>query len=218
MTLSVSIIEDDAQIRAHLVQLIDASNRCNLIGSAGDGAEARTLISQNKTDVYIVDLGLPDVDGVDLIALIKSSCPTARSLVLSTFGDTKHINRSIRAGASGYLLKDESNSALIDKIITLHNGESPVSASLVKLLFQQIVFQDEGKESTKSFSKFAFAPRELEVMHFLILGLSILKIGDKLCISSHTVNQHLRSIYRKLDVHSRAMAVNVAIQNGFLEI
>ena len=61
MTLSVSIIEDDAQIRAHLVQLIDASNRCNLIGSAGDGAEARTLIYQNKTDVYIVDLGLPDV-------------------------------------------------------------------------------------------------------------------------------------------------------------
>ena len=218
MTLSVSIIEDDAQIQAHLVQIIKASNRCRLIGVASNGAEARVLISQNKTDVYLVDLGLPDVDGVDLIALIKRSCPTARCLVLSTFGDSNHINRSIRAGASGYLLKDESNSALIDKIVTLHNGESPVSASLVKLLFQQIMCQDHQKESNKSFAKFSFRPRETEVMHLLILGLSILKIGDELCISSHTVNQHLRSIYRKLDVHSRAMAVNVALQNGFLEI
>ena len=218
MTLSVSIIEDDAQIRAHLVDLITASNRCNLVGSASNGAEARVLIAQNKTEVYLVDLGLPDVDGVDLIALIKSSCPTARCLVLSTFGDTKHINRSILAGASGYVLKDEANLALIDKIVTVHNGESPISASLVKLLFQQISGQGEKKQSNNTFAQFALAPRELEVMHLLISGFSIIKIGDKLCISSHTVNQHLRSIYRKLNVHSRAKAVNVAIQNGFLEI
>lgn len=218
MTLSVSIIEDDAQVRAHLVNLISTSNRCELIGSASNGAEARVLIAQNKTEVYLVDLGLPDADGVDLIALIKTSCPTARSLVLSTFGDAKHINRSIRAGASGYVLKDEANSALIDKIVTVHNGESPVSASLVKLLFQQISGQEEKKETNQNFAQFGLAPREVEVMHLLILGLSIIKIGDKLFISSHTVNQHLRSIYRKLDVHSRARAVNVAIQNGFLEI
>lgn len=218
MTLSVSIIEDDAQIRSHLVDLITASNRCKLIDSASNGEEARVLIAQNKTDVYLVDLGLPDVDGVDLISLIKSECLNARCLVLSTFGDAKHISRSIRAGASGYLLKDELNATLIEKIVTLHNGESPISSSLVKLLFQQIVSQDEKKESNKSFEKFAFARRENEVMKFLILGFSILKIADLLCISPHTVNQHLRAIYRKLDVHSRAMAVNVAIQNGFLEI
>ena len=200
------------------MNLINASNHCDLVGSASNGAEARILISQNKTEVYLVDLGLPDVDGVDLIALIKSTCPAARSLVLSTFGDAKHISRSIRAGASGYVLKDEANSALIEKIVSLHNGESPVSPSLVKLLFQQISGQSEKKESNKNFAQFSLAPRELEVMHLLILGSSIIKIGDKLCISSHTVNQHLRSIYRKLDVHSRAKAVNVAIQNGFLEI
>ena len=97
MTLTVSIIEDDPETRAYLVNLINASNRCELIGSARSGAEARVLIAQNKTEVYLVDLGLPDADGVDLIALIKTSCPTARSLVLSTFGDAKHINRSIRA-------------------------------------------------------------------------------------------------------------------------
>ena len=148
MSLTVSIIEDDAQIRSHLADLINASNRCELIGSACDGAEARVSISQDKTEVYLVDLGLPDVDGVDLIALIKTSCPAARCLVLSTFGDTKHINRSIRAGASGYVLKDEVNSTLIDKIVTVHNGDSPVSASLIKLLFQQISGQGEKNKAT----------------------------------------------------------------------
>ena len=218
MTLSVSLIEDDDLIRTHLVDLINASNRCELVGSACNGVEAMQLITQDQTDVYVVDLGLPDVDGVDLIAHIKSFCPNARSVVLSTFGDVKHITRSILAGASGYLLKDESDAMLIDKIVRLHNGESPVSASLVKVLFQQILVQDRKKESNKSFAKFALAPKELEIMHLLILGLSIFNIGDKLCISPHTVNQHLRSVYRKLGVHSRAMAVSTAIQNGFLEI
>lgn len=218
MTLSVAIIEDDPTIRAHLANLIEASNRCELTGSASNGAEAKILIAENTTDVYLVDLGLPDVDGVDLIALIKSTCPAARSMVFSTFGDVKHIKRSICAGASGYLLKDESNSTMIDKIISLYNGESPVSASLIKLLVQQISVREVKKESNQSLAKFALDPRELKVMHFLVLGLSIVNIGDKLCLSPHTVNQDLRSIYLKLDVHSRAMAVNVAVQNGFLEL
>lgn len=218
MTLTVTIIEDDAQIRADLVNLINASNRCELIGSASNGAEAKVLIAEDKTDVYLVDLGLPDADGVDLIALIKSSCVSARSLVLSTFGDTKHLKRCIRAGASGYLLKDEANLELINKIVKTHNGESPVSPALVKLLFRQISEQEEKKESNNNFAKFALAPRELAVMNLLIQGLSVFNIGDKLRISTHTVNQHLRSIYQKLDVHSRAMAVSIAIQNGFLEI
>ena len=218
MTLSVTIIEDNPLIRTHLVNVINASNRCHLVGCAIDGAEAKILIAQNLTDVYLVDLGLPDVDGVDLISLIKISCPAARSMVFSTFGDSKHISRSIRAGASGYLLKDDTHLMLVDKLVTLNNGESPVSLSLVKVLLRQISAQGQIKENNKSFARFTLAPRELKVMNFLVLGLSIVNIGDKLCISSHTVNQDLRSIYRKLDVHSRAKAVNVAVLNGFLEI
>lgn len=217
MSISVSIIEDDDILRGHLVQLINDSNRCELAGSASNGAEAMAIITEDQTDVYVVDLGLPDIDGVELISLIKSSCPGARCLVLSTFGDTKHMKRSIRAGATGYLLKDMPGAALINNIVTLHNGESPVSPSLVKLLVQQVVTQVDGNNNN-DFEKFELASRELEVMHFLIDGLSIFNIGDRLCISSHTVNQHLRSIYRKLDVHSRAMAVSTAIKHGFLEL
>ena len=217
MTLSIAIVEDDDLIRAHLVDLINASNRCTLVGSASNGAEAIALIRQDLADVYLVDLGLPDADGVDLIALIKSSCADARSMVLSTFGDAKHMNRSIRAGALGYLLKDQPDASLIDKIVALHNGESPVTPSLIKVLFKNAMGQDDNKTSDKRFERFALGPREVEVLHLLIQGLPIFNISDQLCISSHTVNQHLRSIYRKLDVHSRAMAVSTAIQYGFLE-
>lgn len=218
MKLKVSIIEDNSRVRSNIIDLITASNLCDLVGSASNGAEAKVLIFQNKTDVYLVDLGLPDMDGLELVALIKTSCPQARSLVLSTFGDAKHVTQSIRAGASGYLLKDAINSGVIDHLVTIHNGESLVTDSLVKLLFKQISGQDEKKENAKNFEKFDFAGREFEVMHLLIKGFSIFRIADELCISSHTVNQHLRAIYQKLDVHSRGMAVNVAIQNGFLDI
>ena len=217
MTLSVVIVEDDDLIRAHLADLINASNRCALVGSARNGAEAIALIEQDLADVYLVDLCLPDADGVDLIALIKSSCTDARSMVLSTFGDAKHMNRSIRAGALGYLLKDQPDASLIDKIVALHNGESPVTPSLIKVLFNNTIAQDHNKASDKRFERFSLGPREIEVLHLLIDGLPIFNIGDRLCISSHTVNQHLRSIYRKLDVHSSAMAVSTAIQYGFLE-
>ena len=217
MTLSIVIVEDDDLIRAHLADIINASSRCALVGSARNGAEAIALIEQDLADVYVVDLCLPDADGVDLIALIKRSCAGARSMVLSTFGDAKHMNRSIRAGALGYLLKDQPDASLIDKIVALHNGESPVTPSLIKVLFKNAMDQDDNKTSDKRFERFALGPREIEVLHLLIDGLPIFNIGDRLCISSHTVNQHLRSIYRKLDVHSRAMAVSTAIQYGFLE-
>lgn len=218
LSISVSIIEDNPQFRAYIGELISSSNRCELVGSACSGAEAMQLIAQDKTDVYLVDLGLPDADGVDVIARIKSACPTARSMVLSTFGDAKHIDRSILAGASGYLLKDDSHAGLIDKIVSLNNGEAPFSPSLIKILFQRLSKQQTKTENSQNFTQYSLTARELEILHFLVLGLTIFNIGVELSISSHTVNQHLRAVYRKLDVRSRAMAVSKAIQNGFLDI
>lgn len=221
MSLFISLIEDDDTIRQYLSEIIRSSHHCTLQGAAKNGAEARELIKKDETDVYLVDLGLPDVDGVELIALIKASCKSAKSLVITTFGDSKHINNSIRAGASGYLLKEEIGPRLNEKIIALSNGFSPISKSLVKYLFKEVSDgpgDSSGKEkyaTDQDFADFGLAARELEVLSNLVKGAPIFNIASHLGISIHTVNQHLRSIYKKLNVHSRSMAVHVAVQNGF---
>jgi DNA-binding NarL/FixJ family response regulator len=220
MSLSISIIEDDDTIRQHLNEIIKSSAHCTLQGSAKNGAEARLIIKEDKTDIYLVDLGLPDVDGLDLIAIIKSSCHNAKVLVITTFGDDKHMSSSIRAGASGYLLKEDIGPDLNEKIIALSNGFSQISKSLVKSLFKEIsAGSDKHYEKNKlnNLSDFSFAPRELEVLKALMTGAPIFNIAVDIGISTHTVNQHLRSIYKKFNVHSRAMAVNFAIKNGFTE-
>ncbi len=220
MSISVAIIEDDQSVRTHLESIIRASNLCVLSGSAGHRAEAMALIDKNTTDVYLVDLGLPDVDGVDIIAYIKEHCAHAQSMVLSTFGDAKHVGRSIRAGAKGYLLKDEASHTLIEKIVALHNGASPISAPIAKILFQQLSeSQNEPaaqQARTEAIARFQLGAREVDVIGELALGLSIVHIADRLNISPHTVNQHLRNIYRKLNVRSRSLAVFVAKENGIV--
>lgn len=218
MTLSISLIEDDDTIRSYLVSIIEASPHCRLQGVARNGAEARKIIEENHTDIYLVDLGLPDVDGVELITIIQKSCPDAQSLVISTFGDSKHISSSIRAGASGYLLKEDFGSSLIEKIVALRNGSALISPSLVKHLFKkisQIEATDISKKESGQFVKFGLARRELDVFKLLVKGWAVYNIAADLEISTHTVNQHLRSIYKKLNVHSRSMAVHVAIKNGY---
>ena len=219
MPISVSIIEDEDLTREHLACLVSSSNLCKLAGSASSGKAAVELIEQNISDVYLVDLGLPDVDGIELISLIKVSCREAQIMVLSTLGDARHIGRSIRAGATGYLLKDRAYSDLVEQIVRLHNGECLVSPSLIKNIFKSLTFSSASGHnfSDDGFQKFLLSPRETAVMRMLVEGLPVVAIADSLNVSSHTINQHLRSIYRKLEVHSRSRAVAVAVQNGFLE-
>lgn len=219
MPISVSIIEDEDLTREHLACLVSSSNLCKLAGSASSGKAARELIEQNISDVYLVDLGLPDVDGIELISLIKVSCREAQIMVLSTLGDARHIDRSIRAGATGYLLKDRAYSDLVEQIVRLHNGECLVSPSLIKNIFKSLASSSASGQnfSAHGFQKFLLSPRETAVMRMLVGGQPVVAIADSLNVSSHTINQHLRSIYRKLEVHSRSRAVAVAVQNGFLE-
>jgi DNA-binding NarL/FixJ family response regulator len=130
------------------------------------------------------------------------------------------MSSSIRAGASGYLLKEDIGPDLNEKIIAVSNGFSQISKSLVKSLFKEISGSSdkhEEKDNLKKLSDFSLAPRELEVLNALMTGAPIFNIAIDIGISTHTVNQHLRSIYRKFNVHSRAMAVNFAIRNGFTE-
>jgi DNA-binding NarL/FixJ family response regulator len=225
MSVSVAIIESDPDLGAHLASLVMASPELMLSGVAQTVSAAQALIARDQADVYLVNLDLTQLAqaaGVDLIGLIKSSCAQAKSLVIGSQGDAQDIVRSIRAGAKGFLLKEECTPDLANKIVALHNGVSPLSPTLVNLVFQaleEVAASQPSAAPTPDFaSRFGLIPREVAVLKHLSQGLSVDAIADQLFVSPHTVNQYLRAIYRKLSVHSRSMAVHVAVQNGFLAV
>ena len=216
---SVVVIEDDPQIRRFM--RAGLSPHGFDIHEAEGGQTGLTEIAHRKPDVIILDLGLPDVDGIDLIKLINEKCPDAHSIVISTFGDAKHVMRSLRSGASGYLLKEEIQPSLIDKIIATHNGHAPLSPAVSRLVLDKLESLETGVkpkvDKAQKLKELGLGQREWSVLNLLIEGLPIVDIGSRLSISRFTVNQHLRSIYRKLNVNSRAMATSVARLHGLID-
>lgn len=221
MSIAIVIIEDDQTVMKRLVDVISNSSFCEVVGVAKNRGEAVAAILANRADLYVVDLGLPDVDGVDLIRLVKEKCPEARSIVVSTFGDSKHVLRSLRAGASGYLLKDEIQPAMVEKLVSAHNGQAPLSPAVAKVVIDHHAALESNErpqfDREKVLKAFGMGDREWEVLRHLVEGYPIVEIGRRLSISHHTVNQHLRSVYRKLGVKSRAMAANAARVYGLID-
>ncbi len=220
MTIRITIIEDDESMLHRLMDIIGRSNSCHIVGMARNRGEAVHAILTDRADVYLVDLGLPDVDGVELIRLISEKCPDARSMVISTFGDSRHVSASLQAGAVGYLLKEEIRAGLVDKVISIRNGHSELSPQVARLVVDRLYHLEAGitpmVDREKVLRSLEMSEREWDVLSLLIEGLPIADIGLRLSISPHTVNQHLRSIYRKFDVRSRAQAVNAARLHGLI--
>lgn len=220
MSITVGIVEDDPIVLEGLSRIIRDSSQVRLAGVARTGAQAMAMAREGGIDVYLVDLGLPDMSGVEVIARIMRESKSAQCMVLSAFGDQRHLMESLSAGATGYVLKDEALPHLVDNIVRLHNGAAPLSPVVAKLLVNQLVQRSLEAPDTdrrlQAIRKFGLAPREVEVLDLLAQGLPIALIATKLTVSSHTVNQHLRGVYRKLGVHSRAMAVAEARASGIL--
>jgi len=221
MSIAVVIIEDDPAVMKRLVDVISNSSFCEVVGVARNRGEAIAAILANRADLYLIDLGLPDADGVELIQLVREKCPESRSLVVSTFGDSKHVMRSLRAGARGYLLKDEIQPSLVEKLVSAHNGQAPLSPAVAQLVVERISMLENNLrplvDREKVLRDLGMGEREWEVLRLLIEGLPIVEIGRRLSISHHAVNQHLRSVYRKLGVKSRAMAANAARLHGLID-
>lgn len=221
MTTTVAIIEDKPEFLAHFAQIIRAEAEFTLVGTATNGADGIALVDRIGADVYLVDLGLPDMSGTEVIKHAIKACADSDVLVITVFGDDAHIIESVEAGATGYVLKDSSPAEIVDCIRTLRAGGSPVSPVIARKLLQR--FRLESQMAAPALSvpaagaKAALTQRETEILSLLGKGLSFSEIGESLYISSHTVAQHIKKIYRKLAVHSRGEAVYEATQMGILQ-
>nr|WP_314623508.1 response regulator transcription factor [uncultured Noviherbaspirillum sp.] len=220
MPISVAIIEDDVVVLNHLAAIMDADPAFDLVGTARNGKSGRDLIQAVEADIYLVDLGLPDFSGLALLPEITCHRPSSNAMVITMFDDDKHVIAAIESGANGYLLKDADTRHVSDALRELHNGGSPLSPIIAKkvlTLFRGNRLANAAPAACAAPEKVALTERETEVLQHLATGLSFREIADMLAISSHTVAQHVRNIYKKLAVRSRGKAVYEATRLGLLQ-
>lgn len=220
MHISVAIIEDHPVFLAHFADIVNSDPGLALAGTATNGKEGRDLIRNINADIYLVDLGLPDFSGLTLLPEIVQLRPAANTMVISVFDDDAHILAAIEAGATGYLLKDSDRRNVGDALREIHAGGSSLSPAIAKKILALLRRRhDEPSEATPTMPAGGdlLTERETEVLHQLATGLAFREIAAALGISSHTVAQHVRNIYKKLSVRSRGKAVYEATKLGILQ-
>jgi DNA-binding NarL/FixJ family response regulator len=218
MPVSIIIVEDEPEFRRRFAQIIENEPSMKLAGVASNKREAQELIDRENFDVMMIDLGLPDGTGIDLIKQVSQKKPDADIMVVTVFGDEQHVVASIEAGATGYILKDSTPADVISCIRLLRAGGSPVSPVVARSVLRAIRnrIQPAAPTRTAPPEDNPLSSRETEILQLLAKGMSFNEIGDILCISPHTVTAHIKKIYRKLAVHSRGEAVYEATQMGLL--
>jgi DNA-binding NarL/FixJ family response regulator len=204
--IRVLIADDHGVVREGLASMINRNREdMTVVGEAGNGREALELWERKRPDITLLDLRMPELDGVEVIKEIRARDKNARIIVLTTFDGDEDIYRAIRAGAKGYLLKDITREALLDSIRRVHLGETCVPLHLIAKLTDRV-------------SGETLSERELEVLRLMAKGKSNKEIATALFISEGTVKSHGKSIFAKLNVASRTEAVTEATRRGFLRL
>jgi DNA-binding NarL/FixJ family response regulator len=218
---TVLIVEDEPEFRLRFKQIVESEPTLELVGVAASKREAQDLIDHSKFDVMLIDLGLPDGNGTDLIRQVSARRPDVDIMVVTVFGDEQHVVSAIEAGATGYILKDSTAADVVSCIRLLRAGGSPVSPVVARSVLRAIRNRMGGIGATArsggpSPDNNPLSARETEILQLLAKGMSFNEIGEILGISPHTVTAHIKKIYRKLAVHSRGEAVYEATQMGLL--
>ena len=214
----ILVVDDDDAFRESVCAAIARDKALTLAAQVSSVATAREAIEHGDFDVALIDLGLPDGNGIDLIREIALTRPEADVMVVTVFGDEAHVLASIEAGATGYLLKRSLNDTLGATVRELRAGGSPISPVIARQLLHR--FKKGGAEASQPAAAVVddsgLSEREREVLLFIAKGFTVGEIANMLHLSAHTVATHVKHIYRKLAVHSRTEAVFEAGRMGLL--
>jgi DNA-binding NarL/FixJ family response regulator len=202
MTITVSIVEDDAHVRSSLAKLIDSSPGFRCLSRHGSAEEALKEIPKVRPQVVLMDINLPGLNGVECVRRLKPQLPETQVIMLTVYQNTDHIFNALAAGATGYMLKQTPPAELIEAIKEVQGGGSPMSSHIARKIVQS--FQRPAPAATESAN---LSPREAEVLDLLAKGFLYKEISDQMKVSYATVHTHIRHIYEKLHVRSRTEAV-----------
>jgi len=222
LPIHVAIVEDDPDFRDALSRVVQAAPDMHLTGLAGTRAQGLTMLQGPPADVLLVDLGLPDGSGIDVIREAVLLWPSCSIMVSTNFGDETHVMRSIEAGAAGYLLKDSSPARMIDEIRSLASGGSPISPIIARQVLARFRQNSTSSAGNSDALKKVADPatllsvREKEVLDFITRGFTAQEIAKLMQLSPFTVRTFVRRIYSKLKVTSKTEAIYEARTLGLL--
>jgi DNA-binding NarL/FixJ family response regulator len=202
--ITVCIVEDRIDIREALFSLVDSQPNITCIGSYENAEDALVGIPELQPNVVLMDIDLPKMNGIECIKLLKPKCPRVQFMICTVYDEDEKVFEALRTGANGYILKRSPPARLLEAIVELYHGGSPMSSDIAR----KIVLSFQQKPEEKIQEEYHITPREQEILQLLSKGLSYQELADKLFISSKTVRKHIFNIYEKLHVNSRMEAVN----------
>jgi len=210
MSIKVLVVDDHLLSRKGIVSILSTHPMFDIAGEATDGQEALVKARILMPDIILMDINMPGIGGLEATRLIKEEMPYVKIVILSVSDDVQDFFEAIKKGAQGYLLKNMEPEYWIDYIISIVQGEAPISRALATKILQEFSIPRANMLSNK------VSERELEVLQLVSQGMSNKEIGEKLCISESTVKNHLRNIMDKLHLQNRMQLIAFAYKNGLI--
>ena len=213
MVTKVLIADDHAIVRTGLRALLQIEPTLSLVGEATGGYEAIAMVADSRPDILVLDLSMPDLDGIAVTKQLRPLYPDLKILILTLHEDEALLREAIKSGASGYILKRAAESELISAIQIVMRGDMYVDPSMVRSLIEERPqLTNTGQESLV-----LLTPREIDVLKLIVQGYTNRQVGEELNISVRTVEGHRANLFDKLGLRSRVELVRYARENGFLE-
>jgi DNA-binding NarL/FixJ family response regulator len=210
--IRVLLCDDQALVRSGFRMILDARPDLEVVGEAEDGAEAVEQVRALDPDVVLMDVRMPNIDGIEATRRIVSSGAKARVLILTTFDPDEYVYEAIRAGASGFLLKDVEPEELVDAIRVVAAGNALLGSTVTQRLLERFA----GASGAAPPSLDGLTEREVEILRLVAGGLSNAEIAERLVVSETTVKTHVSAVLRKLGVRDRVQAVIAAYESGLI--
>jgi len=209
----VLIADDQTLFRTGLARLLDEDSRVEVVGQAADGAEAVALALKLKPDVILMDLKMPNVDGIEATRQLVAADPAVNVLILTTFEADNYVIQALKAGARGYVLKDSLASAIVSSIVAVMAGERVMASAVANRVLEMLT----GTTTPKEFYD-GLTVREIEILKLVANGMANKQIAFRLKISEKTVRNHVSNMYEKLGIYDRSQAVLYAVRKGLVEV
>ncbi|WP_367872273.1 response regulator [Luteolibacter sp. Populi] len=201
--IRILLADDHPPLRAGLAAILNSQPDFEVVAEAGSGREV--MAAKQAADVYVLDLRMPDGDGIQTIKALIERDPAAKIMVLTTYDNEEDIFRALEAGARGYLLKDTTREEIIAAVRHIHGGERYLPQAVAARLADRLI-------------RPSLTPRELDVLRLVCRGRTNKEMASAMFISEETVKTHMKSLFQKLDVHDRAEAVSVSLQRGLIRL